>query len=242
MKLTVIVPFFNGYETIGRLLESLPKELPVILVDDHSDVPFEWTGAGKPDLTIIRPYEKGYFSGAVNVGLVNSQTDVLILNQDSYLLGDEWLNLIAEKRGEYGLIGERIRGQHPYWPHGYIHGTFMFIRRDVISKVGLLNQVDYPLWGSTCEYQLRACRKGFRALPLAQIPGFTHQRRGKFGSSIETILEREPDKKALFTDVPPKISVVTACYNHGRYLPDLVASLRWVNVIRPDARADVSII
>ncbi|NIV40115.1 MAG: hypothetical protein GWN58_65140, partial [Anaerolineae bacterium] len=36
-SLAVVVPFWNGQDTIGRLLQSLPPGLPVVIVDDHSD-------------------------------------------------------------------------------------------------------------------------------------------------------------------------------------------------------------
>ena len=37
LNLTVIVPFYQDHATIFRLLESLPPDLPVLLVDDVSD-------------------------------------------------------------------------------------------------------------------------------------------------------------------------------------------------------------
>lgn len=228
-NLTIIIPFFNGHKTIQRLLDGLPHNLPVIVVDDHSDneaatVVYSTDCDGRP-IRVIRPEKKGYFTGAVNRGIEHCNTDVLILNQDVYFTGGGWLGALAQNQYEYDLIGEGIQGKHPYWPMGYIHGTFMYISRRVIDKIGLLNEVDYPLWGSTCEYQLRACRAGFKALPLATVPDFVHTRQGKFGESIQTILQREPEKQALFVDIPPKISVVTAAHNYGRFLPDLVNSL-----------------
>jgi glycosyltransferase involved in cell wall biosynthesis len=219
---TVIVPFFNGFQTIDRLLKTLPADLPVIIVDDHSDKPLvlNW-----PNVAVVRPEKKGYFTGAVNVGLQMTSTDVLILNQDVYFQNDHWQRTIENERDRYGLIGERIAGNHPAWPMGYIHGTFMFIRRDVIAKIGLMNETDYPLWGSTCEYQLRACRAGFEALPLVSIPGFVHTRDGNHGDGIKQVLREEPAKKPLFIRTPPMISVVITCYNYGRYLNDAVNSL-----------------
>lgn len=229
-NLTVIIPFFNGHKTIQRLLDSLPYDLPVIIVDDHSDsdkatIVYS-TDCPTRNIKVIRPEKKGYFTGAVNRGIEACNTDVLILNQDTYFTGLGWLEwLFDAPKNSYDLIGESIKGKHPYWPQGYIHGTFMCITKRLIDRVGLLNEVDYPLWGSTCEYQLRVCRQGFNVLPLPSIPDFVHLREGQFGDGIQTILEREPDKKQWFVDIPPKISVVTACHNYGQFLPDLVNSL-----------------
>jgi len=217
--LTVVVPFYNGHKHIDRLLDSLPQDVPVIIVDDQSDEPLQLNRKG---VQVFRPDKKGYFTGAVNYGAERCKTDFLILNQDTYFEGERWLSLL---RGNYAAIGEGIRGRHPAWPRGYIHGTFMFIRRNAWETVGPMNEIDYPLWGSTCEWQLRACRKGYRILPLAEIPGFHHKRKGNFGDSIASLLKKEPQNKDKLIRTPPMISVVISTYNYGRYLPDAIASL-----------------
>lgn len=228
-NITIIVPFWNGHKYIERLLSSIPSSLPVIVVDDCSDEPLNLDNS-------IRMPERGYFSGAVNYGVERCNTDVLILNQDAVLNGTQWIDLIADKRDEYAAIGDGVM-RHPAWPHGYIQGTFMFIRRDAWKTVGQFNAKDYPLWGSTCEWQLRACRAGYRALPMDDVPGLVHgkgrrfidengvKRRQRFGDSITEAMRRERDKFHAFTRTPPMISVIVPCYNYGRYLHDAVNSL-----------------
>lgn len=127
-----------------RCLDCIPDTLPVVVVDDLSDVPFS---SYRANVTVLRLDKKGYFAGAVNAGISATRTDVLILNQDVTLTGTAWLDLLAEKRSHYAMIGERITGDHPSFPHGYIHGTFLFLRRDAIESVGLLNGVGLPLVG-----------------------------------------------------------------------------------------------
>lgn len=221
---TVVIPFYEGHDDIYKLLNSLPDGLPVIIVDDCSEKPLHIDDI---NCKVIRLADKGYFSGAVNAGIEACNTDVLVLNQDTWFEGLSWIDLLMENKREYALIGERIKGNHPAWPKGYIHGTFMYMRRDAIRSVGKLDEKNYPLWGSTCEWQLRACRKGFKVLPLEEIPTFMHSRgkSDKYGSSIKKLLQLRPLDKGLFIRTPPLVSVVVSCYNYGRYVEDLVNSL-----------------
>lgn len=225
MNLTVIIPFYNGHATIGDLLAGIPSDVPVIVVDDQSDDPFT---SNLTNVEVIRPETKGYFAGAVNAGIrATGESDVLVLNQDVRLDGTRWLDLLADKRDGYAMIGEAVRGNNRAYPGSYIHGTFMFLRRDAIQAVGLLNERDFPLWGCTAEYQLRLCRAGYTVLPLRSIPGFRHLRgdRERYGSSIKKLVNQRRDLRDWLIRIPPLVTVVVPCYNYGRYLPDAIASL-----------------
>jgi glycosyltransferase involved in cell wall biosynthesis len=227
-NLTIVVPFFNGHHAIERLIASIPEELPIIIVDDQSDQPLTLDpNLYNRSIRTLRLDEKGYFSGACNRGIAECATDVLILNQDVWLEGIEWLDLIESNRSRYATIGDGVMA-HPAWPNGYVQGTFMYMRRDAIRKVGAFDEENFPLWGATAQWQLEICRAGYEALPVKPVPGFHHQRdeaKASYGSGISTLLKRMPEKRSWLVRTPPLVSVVVPCYKHGRYLDDLLGTL-----------------
>ena len=204
--LTVIVPYYNGQTYIHDLLRSIPSGLSVIVVDDQSDIPLELHGY--LNVHVLYPGKKLYFTGAVNLAIGLCKTDVLILNQDVELQGEEWLKVIEKNRQEYALIGESIKGRHPAFPHLYVHGVFQFMRRDAINEVGPMNAKEYPLWGASALWQWQVCRAGFKSLPLKSVPGLVHKRQGNFGESIQGLLAKDGVEKEKLIRTPPEISVI----------------------------------
>jgi len=222
-NLTAIIPYRDGQATIGKLLDSLPEALPVIVVDDLSGVPYQ---TKRPNVRTLRLQERGYFAGACNAGIAACKTDVLILNQDVFFENTQWQGLLDYRR-TYAMGGDKV-AKHRAFPSAYVQGTFMWLRRDAIDALGeVFDQNHYPLWGCTALAQLRLSRFGFQVLPIhMEAYGMQHARGdAPFGSSIVAELKAEPSQQLRYLRTPPAISVVITCYNYGKFLPDAVASL-----------------
>ena len=225
----IIIPYYNGEKTILKLIETIPGDIQIILVDDQSTNALPNLAEYK-NVRVIKDKKKGYFTGAVNFGLESTSGDVLILNQDVYFTNTKWIDQLEKALKEgYSYIGERIRGTREDWPNSYIHGTYMYLTRELIDRVGLMNAELYPMWGSTAEYQLRAARANFKILPLQTVEGFIHRRPAKesFGNSFKELLQNEPDKKREFVLTPPLVSVIIPVYGekYAQFLPSTINSL-----------------
>ena len=221
---TVVVPYWNGSRYIKRLVNTIPEQIPVLIVDDQSDdtVP----NLNRSNTRVVRLVDRGYFAGAVNAGIDMLSTDALVLNQDAYFESERWINFISEHQSKYAIFGDGVL-KHPAWPRGYVQGTFMYIDREAWDCVGAMNGRDYPLWGCTAEWQLRACRFGYSAKPVEDVPGLVHaeHRRVRWGEAITQAVVREPEKRRWFIRTPPMVSVIVPCYNYANYLPQAIASL-----------------
>lgn len=222
--LTVVIPYRDDRGALRRTLAALPERVPVVVVDDASDVP-----APEPEranVRVLRLAERGYFAGAVNAGIDATEGDVLVLNQDVQLDGEAWLGLIDEARDAgHATAGDGVFA-NPAWPMGYVQGTFMWMRRAAIDEIGPFDATNFPLWGATADWQMRACRAGWSALPLAHIPGFAHERGERpYGSSIRRLLDEEPYNHDLYIRTPPLLTVVVPSYNYGAFLRDALNSL-----------------
>ena len=98
MDITIVIPFCDGHSTLKSLLNTIPSEFPVILVDDQSDKP---PITNRKNTNAFKLPKKGYFSGAVNFGIRQCNTDVLVLNQDVAFKSRRAFDLVLRNREEY---------------------------------------------------------------------------------------------------------------------------------------------
>lgn len=120
LKVTVIIPNFNGLSYLDTCLGALEKqtcrEFRTILVDNgSSDGSAAWTREHYPWVDCIELSENTGFCGAVNIGIQSSDTPfVLLLNNDTEVEKDfvEQMVLGIKRHGEAFSCSARIIQYH----------------------------------------------------------------------------------------------------------------------------------
>jgi len=139
------------------------------------------------------------FSKAYNVGIKESlkwKPDyVLLLNDDTEILEDDWLEeliIVGENNQDFGILGckiiypdgslQNLGGYMKGWqivkelnPKTYspfevdhVMGSFMLIKKEVINKIGLLDEIFTPYLLEDTDYCLTAKKNGFK---IMSVPG-----------------------------------------------------------------------
>jgi GT2 family glycosyltransferase len=189
MNFGIVIP--NKYQdVIGPLVESIKKyETPtriIIIADGHSN---------SYSFDII-PYTEEHFvySKAVNLGIkALGNDDVILLNDDCRIIEPntfQRLDKIGRSRPEIGLISPLIKGgvgnefqrwygRNMYWkpsePLKYIHGIkpvcfpCVWISRQLINTIGLLNENIVGYGGDDNEYCIRTRKTRFRTAITSSI-------------------------------------------------------------------------
>lgn len=122
MKITIIIPNYNGKRFLEPCLESLAKQsctdFEILVVDNHSaDGSIGYIKEHCPDIKLIS-LDKNYgFSAAVNAGIRHSRTPyVLLLNNDTTVEPDfveELLKAIESSSRIFSVSSKMLQMHHP---------------------------------------------------------------------------------------------------------------------------------
>ena len=114
MKVSIVIPVWNGVTVIGGCLESLeahsdPALLEVIAVENGSeDGSAELIASRYPRVRLLRQPVNLGFAGGVNAGLLAAQGDVMVLLNQDCVAEAGWLTELVKAmkaHPEYGLFG-----------------------------------------------------------------------------------------------------------------------------------------
>lgn len=122
MKVTVIIPNYNGKHFLRPCLESLSKqsfqEFETIVVDNHStDGSTEYMKEFYPNIKVISLDKNRGFSAAVNAGIRQSHTPYVILLNNDTTVGPRFVEAlflsIRQSPRIFSVSSKMIQARHP---------------------------------------------------------------------------------------------------------------------------------
>lgn len=169
MKLSVIIPCYNGAETIGAQLEALAGQRwqqpwEVIVADNGStDDSIKIVGSYKRRISNLRIVDASARRGqpyALNVGVAAAKGEAIALCDADDVVGAGWVAAMGKALSECDGVAGRIDTEklNPPW----IFRAFPHPQRDGLQKVGYPPYLPYG----------GGCTRGFRRYIPQSIGGF----------------------------------------------------------------------
>ena len=183
MKTFIVIPVHNQLEHLKKCVSSIEKmtsNYELIIVDDAStdeDTKL-WISSYTNAYKIINKEAYG-FSKACNEGInfIRSKFDynfICLLNSDTEIMTENWLSIIKEEitkisnpgvgsvvsnnAGSQSIINvedyQKNIDQRPTYKCTLPHGFCYIITKNSIEKIGLLDEIEFPHYGSEDDYSL----------------------------------------------------------------------------------------
>ena len=173
MKFSIVIPTLNRWDLLNNCLKSIRDNTDlsngeVIVVSngctDYTKALFDIEFKNKHFHMIHWHAPLGY-PKAVNMGMSAATGDIVILlNNDTAMLGNYWYEMLTSpfasdpKAGITGVI-KRYQGGKPW-----VLFFCAAIKREVINKIGLLDETFTPGCGEDIDYCIRAYNAGFNII------------------------------------------------------------------------------
>lgn len=178
----IVIPVFNRPDLTRECLESIwlrtHGSFSLILIDNGSDTAtqkyIKEFQAGKKNVTIIRNDDNIGWVRAVNQGLLESRSPyVCFMNNDTIVRTDNWIRKlidVAEMDPDIGLVNPSFdikckkKSGRPFIEVDFCRGYCVLIKREVLGRIGLLDE-SYGLgYYDDDDYSVRAIRAGFQCV------------------------------------------------------------------------------
>ncbi len=174
MKLSIVIPTYNRRDLVFKCLTSvynntdLSDSEVIVVSNGCSDRTVEHLQYHKPKVHILHWHQPLGYPKAVNLGMSAATGDyVILLNNDTEIFGNDWIDQLLKpfttnpKTGITGLI-KRYQGGKPW-----VLFFCAAIKREVINKIGLLDETFTPGCGEDIDYCIRAFNAGY---DIVQVP------------------------------------------------------------------------
>ena len=197
-KKIVIIPVHNQLPYFIKALESVLKHSPdavVIVVDDGSTDLFTSSYLENRNSYIFLKNETAQgFSSACNKGMQYALDNfdfncLCLLNSDAEVVTNDWFTKVEKHFTDLKGIGvasvmsdnamaQTVRDipnylrkidRKPYMYSPLAHGFCYFINKELIEKIGLLDEKTFPHYGSEDDYSLKAINNGFRNIIVGSV-------------------------------------------------------------------------
>jgi GT2 family glycosyltransferase len=178
MKFSIIIPTLNRWDLLSKCLKSIRDntdltDAEVIIVSngctDYTKALFDIEYKNKHFHLIEWSKALGY-PKAVNMGMSAATGDyVILLNNDTELFSKDWVDQLLQpfynnpKAGVTGLI-KRYQGGKPW-----VLFFCAAIKRDVINKIGLLDETFTPGCGEDIDFCIRAYNAGYEIIQVPEV-------------------------------------------------------------------------
>lgn len=194
----IVIPVHNQLHHLKKCVSSIEKftnDYEIVIVDDGSTdrQTTEWIVSHVNSYKIINPVATG-FSKACNSGIsfVKDNFDynfICLLNSDTEIIIDDWLNIIENEI--FGIsnpgVGSVVSNNAGYqtiekvdeyledienrktYECTLAHGFCFIMTKNAIDKIGLLDEVYFPHYGSEDDYALCSSKKGLSNFLISKI-------------------------------------------------------------------------
>lgn len=176
MKLSIVIPTYNRRDLVFKCLTSIYantdlSNVEIIVVSNGcGDRTVEHLQYHMPGVHILHWHQPLGYPKAVNMGMSAATGDyVVLLNNDTELFGKDWVEQLLKpfstnpKTGITGLI-KRYQGGKPW-----VLFFCAAIKREVINKIGLLDETFTPGCGEDIDYCIRAFNAGYDIVQVPEI-------------------------------------------------------------------------
>jgi GT2 family glycosyltransferase len=179
MKYSIVIPTYNQKDLLKRCIDSIifntdfNRDIEIIIVcngckDGSLELVKDYSSKNNKIKYVYWPDPLG-FSKAVNIGLAVSTGEyVVLLNNDSYLLAETWLDVLEwpfKIDSETGITGPMVQ---KFTEKLYCAVFFcVMIKREVIKKIGYLDDIFGVGHAEDGDYSFKAINAGFK---LHQVP------------------------------------------------------------------------
>lgn len=197
MSKVIIIPVHNQLGYLLKCIDTLLSktyDFELIIVNDGStdENTIEWFDNCKLNCVIINHEKALGFSKACNDGIdyamKNFDFDCLcLLNSDTEIVTDNWFDKVEsyfkmdKKIGVAGVVSNNACMQtvsndylinideKPMVCCNLIHGFCYFISKNLLMKIGRLDEDAFPHYGSEDDYSLKSIQHGFKNIVVGSV-------------------------------------------------------------------------